>query len=120
LNSKAASRSPRWPSPPIASAARGSRCSSSTPAPSAAAAACSAVPAVCRQLHRSRLERRRRAVLASARFERRGVRRRFLPQAQAGRSIGEALGELRREASDDPTALAYAYFGDPFARVLLL
>ncbi|HRD91132.1 MAG TPA: CHAT domain-containing protein, partial [Accumulibacter sp.] len=42
----------------------------------------------------------------------------FYGKLKAGRSIGEALGELRREASDDPTALAYAYFGDPFARVL--
>lgn len=42
----------------------------------------------------------------------------FYRKLKAGRSIGEALGELRREASDDPTALAYAYFGDPFARVL--
>ncbi len=42
----------------------------------------------------------------------------FYRKLKAGRGIGEALGELRREASDDPTALAYAYFGDPFARVL--
>lgn len=42
----------------------------------------------------------------------------FYRKLKAGRSIGEALGELRSEASDDPTALAYAYFGDPFARVL--
>ncbi len=42
----------------------------------------------------------------------------FYRKLKTGRSIGEALGELRREASDDPTALAYAYFGDPFARVL--
>lgn len=43
----------------------------------------------------------------------------FYRKLKAGRSIGEALGELRRDASDDPTALAYAYFGDPFARALL-
>jgi len=42
----------------------------------------------------------------------------FYRKLKAGLSIGEALSELRREASDDPTALAYAYFGDPFARVL--
>jgi hypothetical protein len=35
-----------------------------------------------------------------------------------GRSIGEALQEIRREHQDDPTALSYSYFGDPFARLL--
>ncbi|MBA2305785.1 MAG: CHAT domain-containing protein, partial [Acidobacteria bacterium] len=35
-----------------------------------------------------------------------------------GRSIGEALQEIRREHQEDPTALSYSYFGDPFARLL--
>ena len=34
------------------------------------------------------------------------------------RSIGEALQEIRSESPDDPTALSYSYFGDPFARLL--
>ena len=34
------------------------------------------------------------------------------------RSIGEALSELRREKPEDPTYLAYTYFGDPWARLL--
>lgn len=44
----------------------------------------------------------------------------FYRKLKAGRTIGEALCELRSESPDDPTAQAYAYFGDPFARVLLL
>lgn len=43
----------------------------------------------------------------------------FYRKLKAGRAIGEALSELRAEWRDDPTAQAYAYFGDPFARVLL-
>jgi hypothetical protein len=43
----------------------------------------------------------------------------FYRKLKAGRSIGEALCELRSERADDPTAQAYAYYGDPFARVLL-
>ncbi len=43
----------------------------------------------------------------------------FYRKLKAGMPIGEALCELRRERADDPTALAYAYFGDPFARLLL-
>ncbi len=43
----------------------------------------------------------------------------FYRKLKAGRAIGEALSELRNERRDDPTAQAYAYFGDPFARVLL-
>jgi CHAT domain-containing protein len=35
-----------------------------------------------------------------------------------GRAVGEALQEIRRDNPDDPTALAYSYFGDPWARVL--
>lgn len=42
----------------------------------------------------------------------------FYRKLKAGYSVGEALVELRRAASDDPTALAYAYFGDPYARLL--
>jgi pimeloyl-ACP methyl ester carboxylesterase len=34
-----------------------------------------------------------------------------------GRSIGEALRELRDENQNDPTFLAFAYFGDPWTRV---
>jgi CHAT domain-containing protein len=36
---------------------------------------------------------------------------------QEGRAVGEALQELRRDNPDDPTYLAYSYFGDPWARV---
>lgn len=43
----------------------------------------------------------------------------FYKKLKAGRSIGEALQELRNERDDDPTAQAYAYFGDPFARLHL-
>jgi hypothetical protein len=35
----------------------------------------------------------------------------------AGRAIGEAMQELRAERPDDPTARAFAYFGDPWARL---
>jgi len=35
----------------------------------------------------------------------------------AGMSFGEALQELRRDHPSEPTYLAYAYFGDPWARV---
>jgi hypothetical protein len=35
-----------------------------------------------------------------------------------GRSVGEALQELRAEDPEDPTALSYSYFGDPWARLL--
>lgn len=41
----------------------------------------------------------------------------FYRKLRSGLSVGEALNELRRERSDDPTALSYAYFGDPFARL---
>jgi len=34
-----------------------------------------------------------------------------------GRAIGEALRDLRDEHSDDPTYLAFAFFGDPWTRV---
>jgi hypothetical protein len=37
-----------------------------------------------------------------------------------GRSIGEALQEIRRDRQDDPTALSYSYFGDPFTRLLFV
>jgi CHAT domain len=36
---------------------------------------------------------------------------------QLGRSIGEALQELRDENEMDPTYLAYTYFGDPWVRL---
>jgi CHAT domain-containing protein len=36
----------------------------------------------------------------------------------SGCCIGEALQELRREYDKDPTVQSYAYFGDPFARLL--
>jgi pimeloyl-ACP methyl ester carboxylesterase len=35
-----------------------------------------------------------------------------------GRSVGEALQEIRREQPDNFTAQAYSYFGDPWARLL--
>lgn len=35
----------------------------------------------------------------------------------AGRAIGEALRELRAERPDDTTVRAFAYFGDPWARL---
>ena len=35
-----------------------------------------------------------------------------------GRSVGEALQELRAEDREDPTALSYSYFGDPWTRLL--
>ena len=35
----------------------------------------------------------------------------------AGRAIGEALQELREENASDTTARAFAYFGDPWARL---
>jgi len=35
---------------------------------------------------------------------------------KAGRSIGEALRELRDDNRNDPTFLAFAYFGDPWTR----
>jgi hypothetical protein len=35
-----------------------------------------------------------------------------------GRSVGEALQEIRREQPDNFTAQAYCYFGDPWARLL--
>jgi len=35
----------------------------------------------------------------------------------AGRAIGEALRDLRDEHQDDPTYLAFAYFGDPWTRM---
>jgi hypothetical protein len=35
----------------------------------------------------------------------------------SGRAVGEALRDLRDENRDDPTFLAFAYFGDPWARV---
>jgi hypothetical protein len=44
----------------------------------------------------------------------------FYKKLKAGRSVGEALQELRSERQADPTAQAYAYFGDPFARLQLL
>jgi hypothetical protein len=37
-----------------------------------------------------------------------------------GRSIGEALQEIRSDRQDDPTALSYSYFGDPFTRLLFV
>lgn len=37
---------------------------------------------------------------------------------KGGLAIGEALQELRRDNPDNPTFLAYSYFGDPWARVL--
>ncbi len=43
----------------------------------------------------------------------------FYRKLKSGRSIGEALQELRAENADDPTAMSYAYFGDPFARLLI-
>jgi len=36
-----------------------------------------------------------------------------------GRSVGEALQELRAENQKDPTYHAYTYFGDPWVRLLL-
>jgi len=36
-----------------------------------------------------------------------------------GRSVGEALQELRDENQNDPTYHAYTYFGDPWVRLLL-
>ena len=42
----------------------------------------------------------------------------FYKKLQAGRSLGEALQELRAERPLDPTAQSYAYYGDPYARVL--
>jgi hypothetical protein len=36
-----------------------------------------------------------------------------------GRSVGEALQELRAENEKDPTYHAYTYFGDPWVRLLL-
>lgn len=39
----------------------------------------------------------------------------FYGKLIAGRPIGEALQELRLEHPDDPTFLAYSYFGDPWA-----
>jgi pimeloyl-ACP methyl ester carboxylesterase len=42
----------------------------------------------------------------------------FYSRLKAGRSIGEALQELRAERPNDPTYQAYAYIGDPMARVL--
>ncbi|MDP1899418.1 MAG: CHAT domain-containing protein [Rubrivivax sp.] len=42
----------------------------------------------------------------------------FYRKLKAGLAIGEALCELRDEMRDDPTAQSYAYYGDPFARVL--
>ena len=42
----------------------------------------------------------------------------FYGRLKAGRTIGEALQELRAERPDDPTYQAYAYIGDPMARVL--
>jgi hypothetical protein len=42
----------------------------------------------------------------------------FYRKLRAGRTVGEALCELRGERPDDPSAQAYAYFGDPFARLL--
>jgi hypothetical protein len=32
--------------------------------------------------------------------------------------VGEALQELRAEHPTDPTYQSYAYFGDPFSRML--
>jgi CHAT domain-containing protein len=43
----------------------------------------------------------------------------FYRKLVSGRAVGEALQEIRAERPDDPTAQSYAYFGDPFARVLL-
>jgi hypothetical protein len=42
----------------------------------------------------------------------------FYGRLKAGRAIGEALQELRAERPDDPTYQAYAYIGDPMARLL--
>ena len=42
----------------------------------------------------------------------------FYKKLKSGRSMGEALQELRSERPQDPTAQSYAYYGDPFARVL--
>lgn len=43
----------------------------------------------------------------------------FYRKLKSGRSIGEAMQELRAENAADPTAMSYAYFGDPFARLLI-
>jgi hypothetical protein len=43
----------------------------------------------------------------------------FYRKLKGGCAVGEALQELRIERQDDPTALSYAYFGDPFARWML-
>jgi hypothetical protein len=43
----------------------------------------------------------------------------FYGKLKTGCAIGEALQELRAERPEDPTAQSYAYFGDPFARLLL-
>ncbi|KQV50535.1 hypothetical protein ASC95_14310 [Pelomonas sp. Root1217] len=42
----------------------------------------------------------------------------FYARLLTGCTIGEALQELRAERPDDPTAQSYAYFGDPFARLM--
>jgi len=42
----------------------------------------------------------------------------FYKKLKSGRSIGEALQEIRSERPNDPTAAAYSYFGDPCARML--
>jgi hypothetical protein len=43
----------------------------------------------------------------------------FYRKLKLGRSLGEALQELRVERPGDPTAQSYSYFGDPWARALL-
>ena len=43
----------------------------------------------------------------------------FYRRLAAARSVGEALQELRRDHPADPTYQAYAYIGDPLARVIL-
>lgn len=43
---------------------------------------------------------------------------RLYKKLRFGRSIGEALQEIRQDHQDDPTVLSYSYFGDPFARFL--
>jgi len=42
----------------------------------------------------------------------------FYGRLKAGRAVGEALQELRAERPEDPTYQAYAYIGDPMARLL--
>jgi hypothetical protein len=64
-------------------------------------------------LCRSRVQRNHRAVLASERRIGGRVLNGFYEKLIAGRSIGEALQELRTEHADDPTFLTYSYFAIP-------